>query len=100
MNIPPNESGPGGSSLSQTTTNSPLESAATFGADWRDGFEAGLPFVLRRGAPSGSLYVDGDGQIGAGTAAPEADLHIVDSLDGASRPEHPKRRGFGRSSST
>ena len=36
-----------------------------------------LPFRIRPSAPSNSIYVDTDGDIGLGTASPQADLHVV-----------------------
>ncbi|MBB1439400.1 tail fiber domain-containing protein [Shewanella sp. SG41-4] len=38
-----------------------------------------LPFRIRPGAPSNSLYIDTDGDIGLGTASPDAQLHVIDS---------------------
>ncbi|MEM8997556.1 MAG: hypothetical protein AAGF23_22415, partial [Acidobacteriota bacterium] len=53
----------------------------SFHTGWREGSEFGLPFVLRRGAPSDSLHVDPLGMVGLGTATPAADLHVLDSTD-------------------
>lgn len=38
-----------------------------------------LPFRIKPSAPTNSLYIDTDGDIGLGTASPDAGLHIVDS---------------------
>ena len=38
-----------------------------------------LPFKIRPRAPTNSLYIDTDGDIGLGTASPDATLHVVDS---------------------
>jgi hypothetical protein len=38
-----------------------------------------LPFRIRPGAPSNSLYIDTDGDIGLGTTNPAASLHIQNS---------------------
>lgn len=38
-----------------------------------------LPFKIKPGAPTNSLYVDTDGDIGLGTQTPDADLHVVGS---------------------
>jgi hypothetical protein len=35
-----------------------------------------LPFRIRPGAPSSSLFIDSDGHVGVGTASPDADLHV------------------------
>ncbi|MEP4037204.1 hypothetical protein [Pseudophaeobacter sp.] len=36
-----------------------------------------LPFRIRPSAPSSSIYIDTDGDVGMGTASPNAGLHIV-----------------------
>ena len=36
-----------------------------------------LPFRIRPSAPSNSIYVDTDGDIGLGTSSPDAQLHVV-----------------------
>ncbi|WP_351009437.1 tail fiber domain-containing protein [Shewanella sp. S1-58-MNA-CIBAN-0166] len=38
-----------------------------------------LPFKIRPNAPTNSLYIDTDGDIGLGTASPDAQLHVIDS---------------------
>ncbi|MEM1178008.1 MAG: tail fiber domain-containing protein [Acidobacteriota bacterium] len=57
----------------------------SFHIGWTDDTpdEAGLPFVLRRGAPTDSFHMDPSGLLGLGTAVPMADLDIVDGTDGA-----------------
>ncbi|WP_206080351.1 tail fiber domain-containing protein [Pacificoceanicola onchidii] len=42
-----------------------------------------LPFRIRPSAPSNSLYVNTDGNIGFGTASPEAKLHVLGGSGGA-----------------
>jgi len=36
-----------------------------------------LPFRIRPSAPQNSLYIDTDGDVGLGTASPDAQLHVV-----------------------
>ncbi|WP_282167888.1 tail fiber domain-containing protein [Shewanella japonica] len=36
-----------------------------------------LPFKIRPGAPTNSVYVDTDGDVGMGTASPDAQLHVI-----------------------
>lgn len=48
-----------------------------------------LPFRIRPGAPSNSIFVDTDGDIGMGTASPDAKLHV----QGASPQIHVKDTG-------
>ena len=36
-----------------------------------------LPFRIRPGAPSNSIYVDFDGDVGIGTASPSAKIHVT-----------------------
>jgi len=36
-----------------------------------------IPFKIRPSAPTNSLYVDTDGDIGLGTASPDAGLHVI-----------------------
>ncbi len=36
-----------------------------------------LPFRIRPGAPTSSIFIDVDGDVGLGSASPDADLHIV-----------------------
>ncbi len=38
-----------------------------------------LPFRIRPAAPSNSIFVDTDGDVGLGTSSPEAQLHVSDS---------------------
>ncbi len=38
-----------------------------------------LPFRIRPGAPSSSIFIDDDGSVGFGTASPDDDLHISKS---------------------
>ncbi|MFT5760779.1 MAG: hypothetical protein ACI9LM_005566, partial [Alteromonadaceae bacterium] len=38
-----------------------------------------LPFKIRPGAPTNSLYIDTDGDIGLGTASPDSKLHLSSS---------------------
>ncbi|MCB1051805.1 MAG: hypothetical protein H6510_13400 [Acidobacteria bacterium] len=38
-----------------------------------------LPFRIRPGAPSSSIYIDTDGDVGLGTASPGASLHVLTS---------------------
>lgn len=38
-----------------------------------------LPFRIRPGAPTSSIFVDADGDIGLGTATPSASLHVRES---------------------
>lgn len=40
-----------------------------------------LPFRIRPGAPSSSIYIDTDGDIGLGTASPSARLDVVGDLE-------------------
>lgn len=50
-----------------------------------------LPLRIRPSAPSNSLFIDTDGDVGMGTASPAADLHVVggtmllDQTDGGTR---------------
>jgi hypothetical protein len=36
-----------------------------------------LPFRIRPSAPSNSIYIDTDGDVGLGTSSPDADLHVI-----------------------
>ena len=57
-----------------------VNDSASGGADRfsLDDLTAGTtPFTVRGGAPSNSLYVDGVGNVGLGTATPAQDLHIA-----------------------
>jgi hypothetical protein len=38
-----------------------------------------LPFRIKPGAPTNSLYIDTDGDIGLGTASPDSQLHVYNS---------------------
>lgn len=38
-----------------------------------------LPFRIRPGAPTNSIYVDVDGDVGLGTSSPQEDLHVHDT---------------------
>lgn len=38
-----------------------------------------LPFRIRPSAPTNSIYIDTDGDIGLGTSSPQQDLHVHDS---------------------
>ena len=38
-----------------------------------------LPFRIRPGAPTSSIFIDVDGDVGIGTASPDADFHILRS---------------------
>jgi len=41
-----------------------------------------IPFKIRPGAPTNSLFVDTDGDIGLGTASPDAKLHVLAATGG------------------
>jgi hypothetical protein len=42
-----------------------------------------LPFRIRPGAPTSSIFIDVDGNVGMGTASPEVDLHVEDTSGNA-----------------
>ncbi|MCP3960075.1 MAG: hypothetical protein GY719_19695, partial [bacterium] len=42
-----------------------------------------LPFRIRPDAPTSSIFIDVNGDIGLGTSSPDADLHIVDTTGNA-----------------
>ncbi|MEM7035318.1 MAG: tail fiber domain-containing protein [Chloroflexota bacterium] len=44
-----------------------------------------LPFRIQPSAPSNSVFVEGTGSVGIGTASPSGSLHIVDSNDAEPR---------------
>ncbi len=39
-----------------------------------------LPFRIRPGAPTSSVFIDVDGDTGVGTSSPDSDLHVIGSL--------------------
>lgn len=68
-----------------------INDAASGGADRFsiDDLSAGTtPFTVRGGAPSNSLYVDGVGNVGLGTATPAQDLHVASGSTPTVRLEH------------
>ena len=42
-----------------------------------------LPFRIRPGAPTNSIFIDTDGDVGMGTASPDAPLHVDRQVTGA-----------------
>ena len=52
------------------------------------------PFTIEASAPSNSLYVDDGGRIGAGTASPVVELHVVDGDSPTMRLEQDGSSGF------
>ena len=65
----------GATSLWQLRGGAPVNGA--FSLEWRNGQDFGNPLVVENGAPSNAIYVDSEGQVGLGTAAPRATLHLV-----------------------
>ncbi|MCP4707815.1 MAG: hypothetical protein GY869_04255, partial [Planctomycetes bacterium] len=45
----------------------------------QDKTASAVPFKIMAGAPTNSIYVDAQGELGLGTATPSANLHFVDS---------------------
>jgi len=45
-----------------------------------------LPFFVRSGAPTASFLIDEGGNVGAGTASPEEQLHVVSGINDFVRP--------------
>jgi len=64
-------------------TDAPLES---FNIAWSDGTPSGRPFVIQTGAPTNTLFLDSQGDLGLGTSTPGgtfgANLHIADTFPG------------------
>jgi hypothetical protein len=62
-----------------------------------------LPFRIRPGAPSNTLYLGSDGKVGSGTTSPEAALHVRKEVIPLFIVEHPTgnaRMDFRRGSPT
>ncbi len=55
---------------------------------------AAKPLTVMSGAPDSSLFVDGEGDLGLGTAAPVVDIHVVDGNTPALRLEQDGSGGF------
>jgi hypothetical protein len=53
-----------------------------------------MPFKVMAGAPTNSLYVDATGRIGAGTAAPVLDMHVLSGNTPAIRLEQDISGGY------
>jgi hypothetical protein len=52
------------------------------------------PFTIEGGAPTDSLYIEDDGQIGIGTSTPVADLHVVNGNTPTLRLQQDGSSGF------
>jgi hypothetical protein len=53
-----------------------------------------IPFRVEAGAPANALYVDDGGRIGAGTASPVVEMHVVDGDSPTIRLEQDGSSGF------
>ena len=74
-----------------------INSSANGGAEYfgvRDITADSLPFRIEAGAPSNSLYVEDDGDVGIGTSIPQQLLHVVSGSTPALRIEQDGSSGF------
>ena len=90
-------SSPGGMNFPLNDWRIIINDSAPSGASYfavEDTTAVTIPFRIEAGAPSHSLYVEDDGDIGIGTSTPAADLHVVDGDQAILRLEQDGSMGF------
>ncbi len=79
----------------QLTANTSVSGGASYFAI--DDIDAGTqPFTVRAGAPNNSLYVNGNGNLGLGTAAPLHEIHVLDGDTATLRLHQDGSLGFAQ----